>query len=98
MNFLRTAITLLILCSQSSLAMAEEATSSPVGSVESRPVTLDEAIKQVLQDGKTKVLGAKTEVENGKKIHVIKVLTATGHIQYIRIDAATGKTLAKARK
>jgi uncharacterized membrane protein YkoI len=64
----------------------------------SQAVTLDEAIKQIVQDPKNKVLAAKTEVIEGKKIHVIKVLTTIGHIQYIKIDATTGKTLDKDKK
>lgn len=61
-------------------------------------VTLEEATKQVMQDTKNKVLAAKTEVINGKKIHVIKILTSAGHIQYIKIDAATGKPVDTPKK
>lgn len=60
---------------------------------EAHAVTLEEATKLVMQDTKNKVLAAKTELVDGKKIHVIKVLTLTGHIQHIKIDAATGKIL-----
>jgi uncharacterized membrane protein YkoI len=62
---------------------------------EAQGITLDEATKQVMQDTKNKVLAAKTEVIAGKKTHVIKILTSTGHIQYIKIDALTGKPLDK---
>ena len=60
--------------------------------------SLDESIKQVNQDGKNKILAAKTELIAGKKVHVIKILTAAGHIQHIKIDASTGKTLEKDSK
>lgn len=66
--------------------------------IEQSPITLDDAIKKVSQDKEIKVLSAKTEIMNGKKIHIIKVLTATGHIQYIKFDATTGKTLETVKK
>ncbi len=65
---------------------------------DSTGISLEEAIQKVMQDSKNKILGAKTELENGKKIHVIKILTTKGHIQYIRIEAATGNILDKAKK
>jgi uncharacterized membrane protein YkoI len=61
-------------------------------------VSLDDATKIVLHNTKNKLLAAKTEIEDGKKIHIIKILTPKGHIQYIRIEAATGKILEKAKK
>lgn len=64
----------------------------------SQAITLDEAVKQVSQNTQDKVLTAKTEVIDGKKIHVIKVLTASGYIQYIKMDAMTGKILDKDKK
>lgn len=64
----------------------------------SQAVTLEEATKQVMQDTKNKVLAAKTELIDGKKIHVIKILTSSGHIQYLKIDAATGKAVDNPKK
>ncbi|WP_341326072.1 PepSY domain-containing protein [Methylotuvimicrobium sp. KM2] len=60
-------------------------------------VSLDEATKQVRQDSRVKVLGAKTESIEGRKVHVIKILTPDGRIQYQRIDAETGRLLGRDR-
>ncbi|MGD7033715.1 PepSY domain-containing protein [Methylotuvimicrobium buryatense] len=60
-------------------------------------VSLDEATKQVRQDGRVKVLGAKTESIEDRKVHVIKILTPDGRIQYQRIDAETGRLLGRDR-
>ncbi|MBU2571728.1 MAG: PepSY domain-containing protein [Gammaproteobacteria bacterium] len=60
-------------------------------------VSLDEATKQVRQDSKVKVLGAKTESIEDRKVHVIKILTPDGRIQYQRIDAETGRLLGRDR-
>lgn len=74
--------------------LPEFATAEPLP----QSVSLEEAIKQVMQDPKSKILAAKTELLQGKKVHIIKVLTSTGHIQYIKIDAATGKNLDNTKK
>ncbi|HBA64802.1 MAG: hypothetical protein CVV06_01045 [Gammaproteobacteria bacterium HGW-Gammaproteobacteria-10] len=58
-------------------------------------VSLDEATKQVRQDSRVKVLGAKTESIEDRKVHVIKILTPDGRIQYQRIDAETGRLLGR---
>lgn len=60
-------------------------------------ISLDEATKQVRQDSRVKVLGAKTEKIDERKVHVIKVLTPDGRIQYQRIDAETGRLLGRDR-
>jgi uncharacterized membrane protein YkoI len=61
-------------------------------------VSLEEAIKIVMQDSKNKLLGAKTEIEDGHKIHIIKILTSEGYIQYVRIDAVNGKIVNRTKK
>lgn len=53
-------------------------------------VSLDEATRQILKDGKTRVLGATTETINGREVHIIKVLTPDGRIHHYKIDAETG--------
>ncbi len=53
-------------------------------------LSLDEATKQILKEGNKRVLGATTEIINGKEVHVIKVLTPDGRIHYYKIDAETG--------
>ena len=58
-------------------------------------VSLDEATKQVRKDTSLRVLGAKSEIIDGKEIHIIKVLTSDGRIQHQRIDAETGRLLDK---
>lgn len=58
-------------------------------------VSLDNATKQVRKDARLRVLGAKTEIIDGKEVHVIKVLTADGRIQHHKIDAETGRMLGK---
>ncbi|PPC90751.1 MAG: hypothetical protein CTY34_06640 [Methylobacter sp.] len=56
-------------------------------------VSMDEAVKRILQQGPNRVLGAQMEVIDGRDVYVIKVLTSDGRvIQYV-IDAETGETL-----
>jgi uncharacterized membrane protein YkoI len=57
-------------------------------------VTLDEATKQIIEGTYNKVLGAQTELIDGKEVHVIKVLTPDGRIQYFKIDAETGQLVS----
>ena len=56
-------------------------------------VSLDEATRQILKDGKTRVLGAATETIDGREVHVIKVLTPDGRIHHYKIDAETGASV-----
>jgi len=56
-------------------------------------INLDDAAKKVTQDKNRKLLGAKTESIDGKKVHVIKVLTPDGRIQHYRVDAESGKLI-----
>ena len=53
-------------------------------------LSLDQATKKVIEQNKSKILSAKTEVINGKEVHVIKVLTRKGRIQYLKVDADSG--------
>jgi uncharacterized membrane protein YkoI len=61
-------------------------------------VSLDEAAKKIIEGNGLKVLGAKTEIIDGKEVHVIKVLTDDGRIQQQKVDAQTGKILLPAEK
>ncbi len=54
-------------------------------------VSLNDATKQIIEGTYNKVLGAQTETIDGKEVHVIKVLTPDGRIQFFRIDAETGQ-------
>jgi len=81
---MRTLIKLLILLtSLSSICFAEDY------QVIAR-ISLDDATRQILKDGSKRVLGATTEIIDGREIHIIKVLTPDGRIQHYKIDAETG--------
>lgn len=54
-------------------------------------LSLDQATQKIIGKNKNKVLGAKTELIDGKKVHVIKVLTSDGRVQYQKVDMETGK-------
>jgi uncharacterized membrane protein YkoI len=56
-------------------------------------ISLDEATKQIIKNDGNRVLGAETELINGKEVHVIKVLTPDGRIQHYKIDAETGEII-----
>lgn len=56
---------------------------------------LDQATKQIITENNYKVLGAKTDIIEGKKTHVIKVLTEDGRVQNLKIDAETGTIINK---
>jgi uncharacterized membrane protein YkoI len=57
-------------------------------------ISLDEATKQIIEGTYNKVLGALTEVIDGKEVYVIKVLTPDGRIKYFKIDADTGQLVS----
>ncbi len=57
-------------------------------------ISLDDATKQIIEGTYNKVLGAQTEVIDGKEVHIIKVLTPDGRIQYYKIDAQTGQLVS----
>ena len=55
-------------------------------------ISLDQATKQVIENEKNvRVLGAETEIIDGREVHVIKVLTPDGRIQHYKIDAETSE-------
>ncbi len=56
-------------------------------------LNLDQATKQVTEANQSKVLGATTEIIDGKKVHIIKILTSDGRVQYLKVDESTGKTI-----
>ena len=56
-------------------------------------LSLDQATKKIFEENKSKVLSAKTEIINGKKVHIIKVLTMDGRVQSLKVDADTGKII-----
>jgi uncharacterized membrane protein YkoI len=56
-------------------------------------LSLDQATKKIIEKNKGKILSAKTEMIGGKDVHVIKVLTQDGRIQYLKVDADSGKVI-----
>lgn len=62
-------------------------------SVSFAALSLDQATKKIIEQNENKVMGAKTEVIDGKKVHVIKILTSDGRVQYLKVDAQTGKLI-----
>lgn len=56
-------------------------------------ISLDEATKQIIEGTNNRVLGATTEIIDGREVYVIKVLTPDGRIQYYKIDAETGELI-----
>lgn len=57
-------------------------------------ISLDQATKQIIKNNSSiRVLGAETEIIDGKDVHVIKVLTSDGRIQHYKIDAKTGEII-----
>ena len=60
----------------------------------STPISLDQATKQIIKnDSNIRVLGAETDIIDGKQVHVIKVLTPDGRIVHYKIDAETGEII-----
>ena len=55
-------------------------------------VSLDQATKRIINQN-NKVLGAKTQNIGGRRVHVIKVLTPEGRIQYLKVDAESGRII-----
>lgn len=56
-------------------------------------VNLEQATKQVIKNGKSRVLGAQTVIIEGREVHIIKILTPDGRIQHLKIDAETGAVI-----
>ena len=83
-NLLKAAVIILLF---SNSCFAEDNQSSGI--------SLDEATKQIIEGTYNKVLAAQTELIDGKAVHVIKVLTPDGRIQYYKIDAETGQLVSE---
>jgi hypothetical protein len=69
-------------------------TGYPEGDAVLTGVSLDQATRQILSIANNTVLGATTEIIDGKKIHVIKVLGSDGWIKFYKIDAETGAVIS----
>lgn len=55
-------------------------------------LSLDQVTRKVINN-KSKVLSVRTEIIAGKKVHIIKILTKDGRVQYIKVDAQSGKRI-----
>ncbi len=53
-------------------------------------LTLELATKKVINSISGRVLSAKTEEVDGKRVHVVKILTEDGRIQQQAVDALSG--------
>jgi uncharacterized membrane protein YkoI len=53
-------------------------------------VDLNEAVQQVQRETGGRVLSAETVNQNGRMVHRIKVLTASGQVRVVVIDAQAG--------
>ena len=58
---------------------------TPIILAEAELITLDQAVNKVRKNSKAKVLSAETLHIDGQPVHVIKILTKTGHVKKIRI-------------
>ncbi len=79
--------------------LAEEPAAPATPGLPSNPVStemsLEQATKQVVSGAAGRVLSAKTEDIDGKKMHVIKILTEDGRIQQQIVDAQSGALVDK---
>lgn len=62
----------------------------PCGQAQGAGVSLDAAVDRARQGG-GRVLSAETVSQDGRRIHLIKVLTKDGRVRSVAIDAATGQ-------
>ncbi len=60
----------------------------PVGAAAQQGgLTLDQAVKRVKENRDVKVLSAERTTRNGKPVYRIKVLTGSGRVKYVWVDA-----------
>jgi uncharacterized membrane protein YkoI len=84
---MKILINFLLIIALSSVCHAQD-------SIDLARVSLQEATQKILSDNKNRVLGARTEIIDGKEIHIIKVLTPDGRILHYKIDAETGAVIS----
>lgn len=87
MTLIRNTLLILLLImffSGNALACTEE-----IILVQADIVNLDEAIERVKKSKNGKILDAQTQELDGKPVHVIKVLTESGHVKKVRIQAVS---------
>jgi uncharacterized membrane protein YkoI len=84
---MKILINLLIVVALSSISHADD-------TFDIARVSLHEATQKILSDGNKRVLGATTEIIDGREVHIIKVLTPDGRIMHYKIDAETGAIIS----
>lgn len=65
----------------------------PGGHPQGAGLSLDVAVDRARQGG-GRVLSAETVSQDGRRIHMIKILTEDGRVRSIAFDAATGQRLS----
>ena len=67
------------------------------GDSSGRGVSLDEAVARVRRQTKGKILSAETVAVDGRDVHRIKVLTETGRVRRLQVDARSGRRMRPGR-
>jgi uncharacterized membrane protein YkoI len=76
------------------IIMTLSSTSHADNSIAIARISLHEVTQKILSEGNKRVLGASTEIIDGREVHIIKVLTPDGRIRYYKIDAETGALIS----
>ena len=56
-------------------------------------VSLDEAVSMVRKRYGGRVINADTRKDNGRRVHVIKILSDGGRVRTVKVDAQSGNVL-----
>lgn len=56
-------------------------------------MSLSEAARKLSASGKYRVLGGRTVSIGGREVHRFKVVTPTGRVQQIKVEADTGRVI-----
>jgi uncharacterized membrane protein YkoI len=56
----------------------------------SKPVSMDQAVKMVERRFNARVVKAETERDNGRMVYVLRLLSDSGRVWTVRVDAADG--------
>jgi uncharacterized membrane protein YkoI len=85
----RTALLILCLCQP----VPWVAAAAPVGAAATATriaVSMDQAVKMVEQRFHARVVKAETEREKGRTVYVLRLLSDSGKVWTVRVDAADG--------
>ena len=64
---------------------------SPGSFLTASGISLDQAVAKVRSRYGGRVISAETRGRNGKRVHVIKVLSDEGRVRTVKVDAESGK-------